>query len=92
MKIRIRAFGELMRLLGNEPIIKMESGAQLKDLVLMLTQKTSSSRKGFIGNYDVTGQDLVILLNGRNIHALKGLETILKDGDVITLLPPSVGG
>ena len=92
MKIRIRAFGDLMPLLGNESIIELEPGAQLKELVSILAEKTRSPRKDFIANYDVTGQNLVILLNGRNIHTLKKLETILKDDDVITLLPPLVGG
>ncbi len=92
MEIRIRAFGELMRLLGNEFIIKLESGANLKDLVSILSEKTCSPRKDFIANYNVMEHDLVILLNGRNIHALKKLETSLKDGDTITILPPLVGG
>jgi molybdopterin synthase sulfur carrier subunit len=92
MKIRIRAFGDLMPLLGNEFIIELEDGASLRNLVFILAEKTDSPRKTFIANYDTMGQDLVILLNGRNIHVLKKLETPLKDGDVVTLLPPLVGG
>jgi molybdopterin synthase sulfur carrier subunit len=92
MEIRIRAFGDLMQLLGNESIIELEDRASLRDLVSILAEKTRSPRKDFIANYDVMGQDLVILINGRNIHALKKLETPLKDGDVVTLLPPLVGG
>jgi len=81
-----------MQLLGNESIIELEDRASLRDLVSILAEKTRSPRKDFIANYDVMGQDLVILINGRNIHALKKLETPLKDGDVVTLLPPLVGG
>ena len=35
---------------------------------------------------------LVMLINGRNIAKLNGLETVLKDGDQLTLFPPAAGG
>lgn len=92
MKIRVRAFGDLMALLGKESTVELKDQAIFKDLVSTLADKTGSVRKGFLGRYDVTGPNLVILLNGRNIHALEKLDTALKDGDVVTLLPPVVGG
>jgi sulfur-carrier protein len=35
---------------------------------------------------------LVILINGRNINKLQGLNTLLKEGDLVTLFPPTAGG
>jgi sulfur-carrier protein len=35
---------------------------------------------------------LVILINGRNIGKLDGLNTVLKEGDQVTLFPPAAGG
>ncbi len=35
---------------------------------------------------------MLILINGRNIKFLDGLETKLKDNDVIVLSPPMAGG
>lgn len=35
---------------------------------------------------------LVMLINGRNIARLNGLETVLKDGDQLTFFPPATGG
>ncbi|MFB0504056.1 MAG: MoaD/ThiS family protein [Candidatus Bathyarchaeia archaeon] len=92
MKIRVRAFGDLMALLGKESTVELRDEARFKDLVFTLGEKTGSAKKGFLGRYNVTGPNLVILLNGRNIHALEKLDTALKDGDVVTLLPPVVGG
>ncbi len=92
MKVRVRAFGDLMTPLKDESTVELETNARLGDLVSKLAEKAGSVGKGFLGRYDVMGSDLVILLNGRNIHTLQKLETQLKDGDVVTLLPPAVGG
>jgi len=81
-----------MALLGKESTVELSGEARFKHLVSTLTEKTGNAKKGFLGRYDVTGPNLVMLLNGRNIHALEKLETALKDGDVVTLLPPVVGG
>ncbi len=34
----------------------------------------------------------VVLVNGRNISHLRGFETIVKDGDEVSLFPPGGGG
>ena len=92
MKIKVRAFGDLMALLGSETVVELETNAKLKDLVSKLAEKIGGSRKGFLGQYDVVGADLVVLVNGRSIYALKKLETSLRDGDIVALLPPAGGG
>lgn len=92
MKIKVRAFGDLIALLSNESTVELKANARLKDLVSKLAETKGSSKEGFLGHYDLDGYELVILLNGRNVHTLKKLDTPLKDGDVVTLLPPVVGG
>ncbi|MGC9104615.1 MAG: MoaD/ThiS family protein [Candidatus Methanodesulfokora sp.] len=37
-------------------------------------------------------ENFTILLNGRNIRTLSGLETSVLDGDVIDIFPPAGGG
>jgi len=92
MKVKVRVFGELVALLGKETVVELGTDARLKDLVHRLTEKTGSPQKGFLGRYSATGQDLVVLLNGRNIYTLEKFETQLKDGDSVTILPLAVGG
>jgi molybdopterin converting factor small subunit len=36
--------------------------------------------------------DIVIMINGRNIYFLNGLDTKLKHGDVVLIMPIVVGG
>jgi len=40
----------------------------------------------------VDDSSLVVLVNGRNVHALKGYETVLKHGDLVSFMPVLVGG
>ena len=40
----------------------------------------------------VAVERLLIIVNGRHIHHLQGLETPLVEGDVVTIMPPVVGG
>ena len=34
----------------------------------------------------------IVLVNGRNVHHLQGLDTAVKDSDEIALFPPGGGG
>ena len=95
MKVKVRVFGDLIPLLGNELTVELEEGAKISNLI----QKISERIKGFREKIEVlskrrgiTDSGLVILLNGRNINLLNGDETPLKDNDVITFLPPAAGG
>ena len=92
MRIKIRVFGNLIPLLGDESIVELEANSRLKDLIYNLSKKTYNAKENILGQYDASKSDLVILLNGTNIYALNRLETPLKEGDVVTFLPPLVGG
>ena len=40
----------------------------------------------------VDAQGLLIVVNGRQIHHLQGLDTPLEEGDVVAIMPPVLGG
>lgn len=59
-----------------------------------LSQKYGKSFGDYIYNGE-TGQPknfLQFLINGTSTQTLDGLETVLKDGDVLAILPPVGGG
>jgi molybdopterin synthase sulfur carrier subunit len=91
LKLKVRAFGVLMETLGREKTIELEDGSKLKDLINILNVKTNIS-KGYQEKYDREKQILYILVNGRNIRTIDGVETILKEGDTVTFFPPFAGG
>ena len=90
LKVKVRAFGDLKKSLGNESIIDLKSGARISDLLSKLSVITRTFRKGRIGSRKV-GSDVLITVNGKNIHVL-GESTSLKDGDVVDLVPLVWGG
>lgn len=91
MKLKVRAFGDLMESLGREKTVELDDGSTLKDLINILSEKTGTL-KGHLGIYDGEKQVINILVNGRNIRTIDGVETVLKEGDIVTFFPPVAGG
>ena len=72
--------------------LDLDDGVNMRSLSLALSEKMGNSKRGNIGSYRLDEGELVILVNGRNIDTLEGLDTQLRDGDSVTLLPPFAGG
>lgn len=86
----MNAFGDLRQLLGTERSVELQDNSNLDDLLTKLSALTRTYRKGYIGSHKA-GLDLTVSLNGRTIRVDQ--EAVrLKDGDVISLYPFSVGG
>lgn len=86
----MNAFGDLRQLLGTERSVELQDNSNLDDLLTKLSALTRTYRKGYIGSHKA-GLDLTVSLNGRTIRVNQ--EAVrLKDGDVISLYPFSVGG
>lgn len=92
MKIKVRIFGDLTSILGRRQTLEMEEGANVRTLTSRLSEQAGIKRYGYLGKYRLDGSELAILVNGRNIALLDGVETALRDGDEVVLLPPSAGG
>ena len=92
MKVKVRAFGRLIDLIGGEVCIELKPNAKVKDLLAKLKEKSLSLEEDSLKRYETGEPELTILLNGRNIYTLKNLQTPLKEGDVVVLLSPVIGG
>ena len=92
MKVVVRAFGEIKRALGGKLTVELRNSAKIRDLILKLGGRAGDSGRSFLGGYKLEDSALVVLVNGRNIHALDGIDTSLKDGDFVTFMPVLVGG
>jgi MoaD family protein len=92
MKIKVRVFGGLVQILGRRHSFELDEGATVGFLVGKISEKAGLKRRGYLGHYRISGGDLAILVNGRNIDLLKGTRTMLNDGDEVVILPPAAGG
>jgi molybdopterin synthase sulfur carrier subunit len=75
-----------------EITVPIEDGQTLREVVEVIgTINTTLGQKIIGKDGELTGL-VHILVNGRNIMWLHGLDTILTENDDIILLPPSAGG
>ena len=90
MNVEVIVYGYLMTLLGGKRTVELKNNAQLGDLTTKLATSAGGSKKGHVGPYKVDS-DLIVLINGRNVKILKKPYS-LSEGDVVTLIPPYMGG
>ncbi len=91
MRIKVRSFAGFRNILGKESVVELKEGAKIEDLLDALCSGHEELRRML---FDEAGlkEDANILVNGKNIAALKGLETALTDGDEVAMFPAAIGG
>ncbi len=90
MKVEVIAYGYLMTLLGGKRTVDLKDDAQLDDLAAKLAASLGGVKKDHLGPYNVA-TDLIVLINGRNVKTLPSPYSLM-DGDVVTFIPPYMGG
>ncbi len=91
MKILVRVFGDVSQIIGKRHEIDVPEGSTVSTVTNKVGEK-SGQRMGFLGEFQVGGKDLAVLVNGKNIDMIDGLGTILRDGDEIVVMQPTAGG
>ncbi len=72
--------------------VELEPGQSVRHLIQAITEAAPQvGRKILDERGEMTGV-VHIFVNGRNIQWLQGLDTVIEDGDEITLIPPVAGG
>lgn len=101
LTVTVRAIMDMAEKMGGHVhLIATPEGATLSDLVGLLEQKYLFSFYDIIQMDKITEQNpyvqrsakIMLLLNGRNISFLEGLDTLLHDGDDLFFLSPVGGG
>ena len=88
----MRVFGDLTAILGKKHILELDEGSTVLSLTNRMAKEHGLKRQGYLGNYRVGGDDLAVLVNGRNIRLLDGPETVLHEGDEVVVFQPVAGG
>ncbi len=93
VKVEIRYFGGLREKAGakseTEEITKEESVGEVLERI---SRRRGIYEKIFGNPLEGIKPTIMVLVNGRNITFLKQMDTILRDGDSVSLIPPVGGG
>ncbi len=94
MNIEIKFFTSLREITGKKKIsLKLKNMISIEELLSLLQRKYGKEFKEYVFDDQGKVQDfLSILINGRNVNNLQGFKTLIKDGDIIAILPPVGGG
>jgi len=92
---RVRFLGVFQQFSGkNLVLVKLEEPATVRKVIEKLVEIFSSEFKRALVDPELNDPrpNALILVNGKEISVLQALETEVKDGDEIVLVPVSHGG
>lgn len=93
MKIRVKLFGVLYELVGSFKLeLNVAGKLTIKDLIDLLSQTFNPKISEVLLNGDGLRSDYIIMVNGKAIEWINGLNTSLNDGDEVVMLPSAEGG
>jgi len=96
LKVKVEFLGHVKNVIGSdrEEEVEISEGASIADLLMMLSEKYGEPFKKAV--YEKSGADVksnyIITVNGYLLNQLNGVETKLKHGDHVILLPIVSGG
>ncbi len=94
MAIVVKLIGALRHISGkNQLCISHQQATTLMDLITTIAKETPELKPNLISQQsDEPKANALILVNGKEISVLNGLETKLNDGDEIVFVPVVHGG
>jgi molybdopterin synthase sulfur carrier subunit len=94
MNVEIKFFTSLREITGRKvDILQLKTIISIEELFSLLLEKYGKEFGEYVYDKKNKVQDfLSILVNGKNINTLHGLDTELKEGDIVAILPPVGGG
>ena len=95
VNVEVRFLGIFQRLSGKKRFqLKLEEPATVREVIMKLTETFSSEFKRVLvdSQLDDPRPNALILVGGKEISALQGLETQVNDADEIVLVPMVHGG
>ncbi len=95
MKVRVKFFAAIRELAAvKDETIDLQSNTAVRELIQVLCQRHGGDFTEYVidPNTGAPRSHLQILVDGKNLSSLEGLETRLSDGDEVALMPPVGGG
>ncbi len=93
MPLTLKFIGALRQISGKTQLtVNFEEGMSLKDLVAKMSPEMPQLQKALSDQLNDSRSNALVLINGREISVLNGLETKLNEGDEIVFIPVVHGG
>ena len=95
VNVEVRFLGIFQRLSGKKRFqVKLEEPATVREAIMKLTETFSSEFKQALLDSELEDPrpNSLILVGGKEISALQGLETEVKDSEEVVLVPMVHGG
>jgi molybdopterin synthase sulfur carrier subunit len=89
--MRVKIFSTLRQVVGAKEV-EVETADTVRDMLEQLTAEYPSLRERILDDDGNLQSSINLLVNGRSIRYLDGLNTTLKESDQIALFPPVGGG
>lgn len=95
MMVRVKFFALVRELTGKrEEVVDLDDQATVRTLLSKLVEEYGAKFSDYV--FDPASKEprghLQFLMDGRNIALMQGLDTVLKEGVSLAILPPVGGG
>jgi len=95
ISVKVHTIFELKKILGHREIdIAVPHGSNINGLLDNMVKKWGETLSSSLFDSEMGGlfSHIQIMVNGRSISFLNGMETVLEDHDDVLILPPAGGG
>ena len=94
MKVNFKFVGSFRNITNkNKVVMELDEGVKLKEALKRIIEEFPKIERALIDpELGDPRPNTLIVVNGREISVLKGLETVLKNGDEVVFIPVSHGG
>ena len=95
IKVKVYTIMELKKICGQREFeLSIPQGSTVKDLLSLMINKWGDQLSDHLykPGTDSVLPHIRLMVNGRSIEFLKGMETVLQDGDEFQMLPLVAGG
>ncbi len=89
----LKCFGPIRRVCGHSEVsLTVESGARVEDVIMRLIDQFGTELSLLLMDEGRISGNFIIMLNKRDVNTIEGIDTPVKDGDEIAILPHVQGG
>ena len=89
-KVKVKLYATLKEIMGKDTVFVEASNVQ--ELIQSLIKEYPVLKNEIVNENLSLKDDYIYLVNGRNIVFLQNEQTLLKEGDKVTIFPPVGGG